>query len=139
MHFGLKLASLLFGAVLASLLTVPAGPAYGQDSAPATQSAAGPADVQIGTAATLLGDGQWEAAFAILRSLAGRDPRADELLFETGMVALALAHRPGIGEDERDAFLDVSIDAFRALLAANPDLTRVRLELARAFFLKGQD
>ena len=139
MHFGLKLASLLFGAVLTSLLTVPAVPAYGQDSAPATQSAADPADVQIGKAAALLGDGQWEAAFAILRSLAGRDPRAEELLFETGMVALALAHRPGIGEAERDAFLDVSIDAFRALLAANPDLTRVRLELARAFFLKGQD
>ena len=139
MHTGLNFASLLFGAVLTSLLVVPAGSAYGQEDAPATQSAAVSADTQIGTAAALLGEGQWEAAFAILRPLAARDARAGNLLFETGMVSLGLAHRPGIGEAERDAFLDVSIAAFQAILAANPDLTRVRLELARAFFLKGQD
>ena len=139
MHTGLNFASLLFGAVLTSLLVVPAGSTYGQDGAPAMQSAAVSADASIETAAALLREGQWEAAFAILRPLAARDARAGNLLFETGMVSLGLAHHPGIGEAERDAFLDVSIAAFQAILAANPELTRVRLELARAFFLKGQD
>ena len=136
---GVSLASFLLGALLTVLLVVPAGPAHGQDAAQATQPAAVSADAQIGTAVALLHDGQWEAAFAILRPLAARDPRAGELLFETGMVSLGLAHRPGIADAERDAFLDVSIAAFRAILAANPELIRVRLELARAFFLKRQD
>ena len=139
MHTGLNFASLLFGAVLTSLLVVPAGSTYGQDGAPATQSAAVSADASIEKAAALLREGQWEAAFAILRPLTARDARAGNLLFETGMVSLGLAHHPGIGEAERDAFLDVSIAAFQAILAANPELSRVRLELARAFFLKGQD
>lgn len=138
-NVGVSLASFLFGALLTVSLVVPAGSAYGQDGAPATQPAAVSADALIGSAAALLSEGQWEAAFAILRPLAARDARAGNLLFETGMVSLALAHRPGIGEAERDAFLDVSIAAFQAMLAANPDQTRVRLELARAFFLKGQD
>ena len=136
---GVSLASVLFGAFLAVLLVVPAGSAHGQDGAPTAQPAAVSADTPIGTAAALLGEGQWEAAFAILRPLAAHDARAGTLLFETGMVSLGLAHHPGIGEAERDAFLDVSIAAFQAILAASPDQTRVRLELARAFFLKGQD
>ena len=136
---GVSLASSLFGAFLAVLLVVPAGSAHGQDGAPTTQPAAVSADTPIGTAAALLGEGQWEAAFAILRPLAARDVRAGNLLFEAGMATLGAAHRPGIGEVERDVLLDVSIAAFQAILAANPDQTRVRLELARAFFLKGQD
>ncbi|MYA89852.1 MAG: DUF560 domain-containing protein [Boseongicola sp. SB0662_bin_57] len=139
MRTGLNFASLLLGAVLTGLLFIPAGSADGQDSAAVMQAATDSADAQIGKAAALLGDGQWEAAFAILRPVAARDPRAGTLLFETGMATLGAAHRPGIGEAERDALLDVSIAAFRALLAANPDLTRARLELGRAFFLKGQD
>ena len=37
------------------------------------------------------------------------------------------------------ALLDEAIAAFRAMLVSRPDLVRVRLELARAFFLKGED
>ena len=139
MNTGLNLASLLFGAVMAGLLIIPAASADEHVDAPVTQVATDAANAQVGTAVALLRNGQWEAAFAILRPLAARDPRAGELLFETGMVSLGLAHRPGITEAERDAFLDVSIAAFQAILAANPELTRVRLELARAFFLKRQD
>ena len=39
-------------------------------------------------------------------------------------------------EDER---YDDAIEAFRAILVDRPELVRVRLELARAFFLKGDD
>ncbi len=136
---GVNPASFLFGALLTVLLVVPAGSAHGQDGAPATQPAAVSADALIGTAAALLGEGQWEEAFAILRPLTAGDARAGNLLFEAGMATLGAAHRPGIGEAERDALLDVSIAAFQAILAASPDRTRVRLELARAFFLKRQD
>ncbi len=139
MHSGLNLASRLLAVALAGLLAIQAVSADEHVSAPVTQTATATADTQIGTAAALLSHGRWEAAFAILSPLAARDPRAGDLLFETGMVSLGLAHRPRITEAERDAFLDVSIAAFRAILAANPELIRVRLELARAFFLKRQD
>ena len=139
MHIGLNLAPLLCGALLTGLLAVSAASADGHDSAPATQAAPVSVDSQIGTATALLADGDWEAAFAILQPLTARDVRASELLFETGMATLGAAHRPGIGVAERDVLLDVSITAFREILAAYPELTRVRLELARAFFLKRQD
>ena len=127
--------------LIASLLfwTPLAASSEGHGGIPVTQVAADPVTAQIETAAALLRSGQWDPAFAILGPLAVRDARAGNLLFETGMVALELAHRPGIGVDERNAFLDVSIAAFQAILAANPELTRIRLELARAFFLKGLD
>ena len=41
--------------------------------------------------------------------------------------------------EERDEKLDEAIAAFRAILVDSPELVRVRLELARAFFLKGED
>ncbi|MDE0201056.1 MAG: porin family protein [Rhodospirillaceae bacterium] len=42
-------------------------------------------------------------------------------------------------EDRRDALLDEAIAAFREMLVADPGLIRVRLELARAFYFKGED
>ena len=41
--------------------------------------------------------------------------------------------------DKRDELLDRAIAEFRAILVARPNLVRVCLELARAFFLKGDD
>ena len=61
-----------------------------------------------------------------------------ELLFQIGMTALAAAE---LATDDagRHEFYDKAIDAFRSILVNRPELVRVRLELARAFFLKGQD
>ena len=42
-------------------------------------------------------------------------------------------------DDRRDTLLDEAIAAFHAMLVERPNLVRVRLELARAFFLKGED
>ena len=39
----------------------------------------------------------------------------------------------------REALLEEAISAFRFMLINSPELVRVRLELARAFFLKGED
>lgn len=126
-------------AALAVLLFSPAASAEQQDGTLVTPENTVAADTQTETAGALLQQGEWEAAFAILRSRTVQDPQARSLLFETGIAALGAAHDPALAEAERGALLDISIAAFRAILAADPELLRVRLELARAFFLKRQD
>ena len=59
-------------------------------------------------------------------------------LFRSGMDAVEAAGKAK-DEDRRDEHLDRAIATFRKMLIANPRLVRVRLELARAFFLKGED
>ncbi|MCY3980618.1 MAG: porin family protein [Alphaproteobacteria bacterium] len=49
------------------------------------------------------------------------------------------ARKPGVSVGTRAVLLDRAIAVFRRMLARNPTLARPRLELARAFFLKGQD
>ena len=61
-----------------------------------------------------------------------------DALFRNGMAAVEQAYAE-TDDDRRDALLDEAITAFRAMLVSRPDLVRVRLELARAFFLKGED
>ena len=58
--------------------------------------------------------------------------------FRAGMEALNAAH--AIADREaRGGKLDEAIAAFRAILVDRPELVRVRLELARTFFLKEED
>ena len=78
-------------------------------------------------------------AFALSLLLAFPAAAQDlDSLFDEGMAALQEASVTP-GEDRRDALLDEAIAAFRKMLVANPGLVRVRLELARAFYLKGED
>ncbi len=58
-------------------------------------------------------------------------------LFHKGMAAIGAAETAK-GE-RRDELLDTAIGSFREMLVAQPDLVRVRLELARAFYFKGDD
>ncbi len=62
----------------------------------------------------------------------------NEARFRAGMEALAAA-RVTADREARDEKLDEAIAAFRAILVDRPELVRVRLELARAFFLKEED
>ena len=77
------------------------------------------------------------AALILLFALpaAAQDMRT---LFRQGMKAAEAAGKAK-DEDRRDEHLDRAIATFRKMLIANPRLVRVRLELARAFFLKGED
>ena len=59
-------------------------------------------------------------------------------LFREGMAALEAADTAE-DEEHRDALLDQAIAAFHAMLVERPELGRVHLEIARAFFLKGED
>ncbi len=76
------------------------------------------------------------AAVLLLLALpaAGQDK---DSLFRGGMAAMEAAEASEGAR--RDELLDEAVAAFREMLVADPRLVRVRLELARAFFLKGED
>ena len=70
-------------------------------------------------------------------------PEADDddrtaILFHIGTQALDAADQAD-SDDARRELYDKAIAAFRLILVNHPQLIRVRLELARTFFLKGQD
>ena len=82
---------------------------------------------------------RYDEALAVLRPLArGRRIQAGAL-FLAGQAALRASQRPGRSGKTRNALLDEAIAYFRAMLVARPGLARVRLELGRAYFLKGED
>ena len=83
--------------------------------------------------------GRFEEALGLLRPLIGGETVEAGTLFLYGMAAIGAAQRPGLAEADRDALLDEAIVAFHTLLVGRPGLVRVRLELARAFFLKRED
>ena len=79
------------------------------------------------------------AALEILRALPHDGPDRVNVLFNRGMAALAVSQLDELNEEVRQALYDEAIAAFRFILIDNPELVRVRLELARAFFFSGRD
>ena len=65
-------------------------------------------------------------------------PDRIDLLFEIGMTAMTAAELTDSAAERRELY-GRAIAAFRRILVDRPDLVRVRLELARVFFLNGQD
>ena len=78
-------------------------------------------------------------ALGVLRPLVRAGQVKPNVLFLFGLTAVEVAQQPGLSSDARDALLDEAIVAFHTMLVAQPRLVRVRLELARAFFLKDED
>ena len=94
----------------------------------------------LNAAVTLLLRGEVEDAIDAVRPHLATDARAVDLLFETGLATLGAAQAtPPSEAGDREVLLDASIAAFRAILAEHPGFLRARLELARAFFLRGRD
>ncbi len=94
---------------------------------------------ELTEARALIRAGKPEEALTVLRPLTrGRTVDA-AVLFQIGIAALGAAQKPGLSEETRDTLLDEAIAAFHSMLVGRPGLIRVRLELARAFFLKGED
>ncbi|MDD9992358.1 MAG: surface lipoprotein assembly modifier [Rhodospirillales bacterium] len=79
------------------------------------------------------------ATILIALALCGPALAQDEtaVRFRLGMLAMDQSTRAE--HDKRDELLDKAIAQFRAILVKRPELVRVRLELARAFFLKRED
>ncbi len=128
-------------ALLPALVLAVALPWCGAPPAGAQERAHLSTDAEVNRARAQIGAGRHYAALSILRPLFAAADRADrtDIRFLTGLAAMRAAERPGMEEKERDALLDEAIAAFRAILVESPGLVRVRLELARAFYLKGED
>ena len=122
-------------AVLVFFLSAAPVSAAAPTPAPPSAEAARGADA----ARTLIRNRRFDEALAVLRPLARGKAVDAYILFLFGLAAIEAAQKPGRSEDARGALLDEAIDAFRTMLVARPELVRVRLELARAFFLKGED
>jgi len=101
--------------------------------------ARGSVESALNAAVFLFTQGEVDAAVDAVRPYLSEDARTVDMLFEVGMITLGAAQTtPPSDVAGRDALLDSSIAVFRAILAAHPEFIRVRLELARAFFLKGR-
>ena len=114
---------------------IPAAPSVAEKVPPPSPATAG------GTqeAKALARAGRFEEALAMLRPLAAANPGDLKVRFQVGMAAMGASQRPGLSDDARDALLDEAVAALRTMLIDRPDLVRVRLELARAFFFQGKD
>ena len=135
------LPAALAGAVLlaTSLLAASAPAQAAGKPPPASPAGKQSAAADVAKARALMTKGRDDEALAILRPLAKGREAPSNALFLLGLAAIGAAHKPDIAEDDRDALLDEAIAALRKLLIRRPELIRVRLELARAFFLKGED
>lgn len=93
---------------------------------------------ELGLAMALVNRGRFIEALSIVRPHATHRLVRAESLFVIGLAAAGQAERMPEGED-RTALLNEAILVFHAILVHQPENVRVRLELARAFFLKGED
>ena len=137
--FSIVLAVALFGlsgTALRSAEHIPTSPPGMTVETPGSN----PAESDLNAAVALFRQGEIEDAIDVVRPHLAGDARAVDLLFEAGMAMLGTAQTMSPPEAGRhEALLDASIAAFRAILAEHPGLVRVRLELARAFYLRGRD
>ena len=122
-----------------AFLLLPATAWSAGEEPPSPPAASQSAAAEIAKAQALFKAGRFEEALAILRPLAAAGPGHLDIRFQAGMAAIGASKKPDIAEAKREALLDEAIAAFRTMLIADPGLVRVRLELARAFFLKGED
>ena len=144
----MPLPSICRAAAVLACLTL-ALPAWGDEHEAAPEAASGEAAADapaasapaggVGDARALIDAGRFGEALAILAPLVERGTVAANTAFLYGLAAMGVAQRPDLPDDAREALLDQAIGAFHAMLIENPGLLRVRLELARAFYLKGED
>ena len=116
--------------VLVFCVVIPYGMA--QELAPSFKS-------RVDEARQLLKGRKFEQALRILRALGKVHPARKDLLFLKGLAAVQYSQQKNVPAGNREALLDEAIAAFRTMLIDQPGLLRVRLELARAFFFKGED
>ena len=98
-----------------------------------------PLQANVIDAEALIREGRHLEALELLRPLVEADPDDVEIPLLTGLAGIGASGEPGLEDETREALLDAAIAALRRILIFQPDLPRPRLELARVFFLKGED
>ena len=93
----------------------------------------------VDQARTLMEAGRFLDALKVLRPLVERHPGRLDVLFLVGVAGIEASRQPDVSEEVRGALLAAAIEALHAMLVQDPGLVRARLELARAFFLRGRD
>ena len=111
-----------------------AAPAWGAGTEPPAPPVHG-----LKAARALVMQGKFDEALAMLRPMTRGQAVRPNAWFLLGLAAIGASQARGVPDDGKDALLDEAIAALRAMLVRRPDLVRVRLELARAFFLQGED
>ena len=97
-------------------------------------------DRRVNMARVLVNRQRFAEALEILKPLALEDrPDQTDIRFLLGLAASRGSQAPGLGDDKRLQLLDEAIAVFRSILIRQPELVRVRLELALAFYLKEED
>ena len=98
------------------------------------------ADRRVNTARALIQRNRFAEALEILKPLAlAARPDQTDVRFLLGLAASRGSQQPGVKDEKRLALLNLAIAAFRSILIKQPELVRVRLELALAFYLKQDD
>ena len=98
-----------------------------------------PPDDAAAMARELFGAGRPDQALEMLRPIARSHPGHANIGFLLGLSAIEASRMAGNSDEQRIALLDEAITTLHAMLVDRPELVRVRLELARAFFYKGED
>ena len=100
---------------------------------------ASPRRTVFAEAQALIARGAFNEALILLGPLAREGSADGQTLFLIGLAAIGASQQAGVSEEGRETLLDAAVASFRTMLVSQPGLVRVRLELARAFFLKGED
>ena len=96
-------------------------------------------DRRVKAARRLVQRNRFAEALEILRRLPADHPDQTDVRFLLGLAASRGSQEPGLEDEKRLALLNGAIAAFRSILIKRPELVRVRLELALAFYLKQDD
>ncbi len=126
--------------VVATALLLPGLPLAAQvdPNAPTDEQVA----AALAAAERLLDQGRTLDALLVIRPVAQARPDVEQATFSMGLAALAAgdaAVRAGINRKDSDVKgnYDLAIRSFRGMLVKDPNRMRVRLELARALFSRG--
>ena len=93
-------------------------------------------DTALAEAQALFDAGRFEEALAVLRPLTSAPEPMADVVFLLGLSAIEASRRiPADARVQREVLLDEAILWLREMLVQRPGLVRVRLELARAFFI----
>ena len=131
----MPIASLCRAFATAACLLLLCAPAWGDGHDGPSETVEG----DVAEAQALIDAGRFMEAVTILGPLVARDTIEANTLFLYGLAATEASQQAGVPDETREALLDQAIAAFHAMLVRAPGLVRVRLELARAFYLKGED